>query len=101
MCARVDDEQEEGRGGGIEVLNDYYHSTISSRLSEAVTPLLSTPYSEQLTRKEKAMSEFLKKMAKRISSKDSYPVKLGCAHLCLVYVIYYVITERFSGKMVF
>ena len=51
-------------------------SVIFFRLSEAVTPLLSTSYSEQLKMKEKAMSEFLKKLAKKISQKDSNPVSL-------------------------
>ena len=44
------------------------------RLNEAVTPLLSTPYPEQLRMKEKAMSDFLKKMAKKILHKESNPV---------------------------
>ena len=76
-------EREREREGGEEGKKrkrelSFYHL---HRLSEAVTPLLSTPYSEQLKMKEKAMSEFLKKMAKRISSKDSYPVKHAAHHL--------------------
>ena len=97
VCVSMTSERGGRRGRGGEKREREGYSSISSRLNEAVTPLLSTPYSEQLTMKEKAMSEFLKKMAKRISSKDSYPVKLACVHLCLTFVM----TELFSGKMVF
>lgn len=54
---------------------------VAARLNEAVTPLLSTPYPEQLKIKEKAMAEFLKKMSTRILRKDSNPVNIYISDL--------------------
>ena len=56
-------------------MNLYFmYVCMADRLNSAVTPLLATPYTKQLEMKEKNMSEFLKKLAKRIMHKDSNPV---------------------------
>ena len=46
------------------------------RLHYAVTPLIDIPYQEQLGTKSDTMREILKKMAYKITHRDSHPVRV-------------------------
>ena len=71
VCGVCERERERER---LCVERRVYHATISCRLSEAVTPLLSTPYSEQLKMKEKVMSEFLRANGEHAENKPPRPI---------------------------